>query len=97
MYGYGNGWGMMGNGYGSMGGFNMVFWLLALVLLAGAVVWFMRSSPSIRLGRQGATAGLPAVSTCLSSAMRVAKSIARNICRRKATCKPDADRTVAIQ
>jgi len=55
MYGYGNGWGMMGDGYGSMGGFNMVFWLLALVLLAGAVVWFMRSSPSIGLGRQAAT------------------------------------------
>ena len=39
----------------------MVFWLLALVLLAGAVVWFMRSSPSIRMGRQagaGPTSGL---------------------------------------
>ena len=34
----------------------MVFWLLALVLLAGAAIWFMRSSPSIGLGRQGATA-----------------------------------------
>jgi putative membrane protein len=56
MYGYGNGWGMMGDGYGSMGGFNMVFWLLALVLLAGAAIWFMRSSPSIGLGRPGATA-----------------------------------------
>ena len=54
MYGYGNGWGMMGGGYGSMGGFHMVFWLLALVLLAGAVVWFVRSSPSIGLGRQAA-------------------------------------------
>ncbi len=54
MYGYGNGWGMMGGGYGSMGGFNMVFWLLALVLLAGGVFWFMRSSPSIGLGRQAA-------------------------------------------
>ncbi len=32
----------------------MVFWLLALVLLAGGVVWFMRSSPSIGLGRQAA-------------------------------------------
>jgi len=52
MYGYGNGWGMMGDGYGSMGGFSMVFWLLALVLLAGGVVWFMRSSPSIGFGRQ---------------------------------------------
>lgn len=61
MYGYGNGWGMMGDGYGSMGGFNLVFWLLAFVLLAGAVVWFMRSSPSIRMGRQasaGPTSGL---------------------------------------
>jgi len=56
MYGYGNGWGMMGNSYGSMGGFNIVFWLLALVLLAGAAIWFMRSSPSIALGRRGATA-----------------------------------------
>jgi putative membrane protein len=56
MYGYGNGWGMMGDGYGSMGGFSMVFWLLALVLLAGAAIWFMRSSPSIGLGRRGATA-----------------------------------------
>ena len=54
MYGYGNGWGMMGDGYGSMGGFNMVFWLLAFVLLTGAVVWFVRSSPSIGLGRQAA-------------------------------------------
>ena len=39
----------------------MVFWLLALVLLAGGVVWFMRSSPSIGLGRQaaaGRTSGL---------------------------------------
>lgn len=58
MYGYGNGWGMMGNGYGSMGGFNMVFWLLALVLLAGGVAWVMRSSSSITFGRQ-ATAVLP--------------------------------------
>ena len=61
MYGYGNGWGMMGDGYGSMGGFNMVFWLLAFVLLTGAVVWFVRSSPSIGMGRQAAaerTSGL---------------------------------------
>jgi putative membrane protein len=55
MHGYGNGWGMMGDGYGSMGGFSMVFWLLALVILVGGVVWFMRSSPSIGLGRQAAT------------------------------------------
>ena len=55
MYGYGNGWGMMGGGYGSMGGFSIVFWLLALVLIAGVVVWFMRSSPSMGLGRQPAT------------------------------------------
>jgi putative membrane protein len=55
MYGYSHNWGMMGGDYGSMGGFNMVFWLLALVLLAGGVVWFMRSSPSIGLGRQAAT------------------------------------------
>jgi uncharacterized membrane protein len=41
-----------------MGGFNMVFWLLAFVLLTGAVVWFTRSSPSIGLGRQ-ATVVLP--------------------------------------
>ena len=59
MYGNGNGWGMMGDGYGSMGGFSMVFWLLAFVLLTGAVVWFMRSSPSIGLGRQ-VSAVLPA-------------------------------------
>ena len=58
MHGYGNGWGMMGDGYGSMGGFNMVFWLLAFVLLAGAVVWFVRSSRSTALGRQ-AGAALP--------------------------------------
>ena len=51
MYGYGNGWGMMGDGYGSMGGLIMVFWLLALVLLVGGAVWFMRSSPSTGLGR----------------------------------------------
>ena len=58
MYRYGNGWGMMGDGYGSMWGFNMVFWLLALVILTGAVVWFMRSSRSIGFGRQ-ASAALP--------------------------------------
>jgi putative membrane protein len=56
MYGYGSGWGMMGDGYGSMGGFSMVFWLLALVLLAGGVFWFMRSSPSIGLERNAAVA-----------------------------------------
>jgi len=54
MYGHGNGWGMMGGGYGSIGGVSTVFWLLALVLLAGGVVWFMRSSWSIGLGRQAA-------------------------------------------
>ena len=32
----------------------MIFWLVALVLLVGGVVWFMRSSPSIALGRQAA-------------------------------------------
>ncbi len=32
----------------------MVFWLLALVILAGGVGWCMRSSPSIGLGRQAA-------------------------------------------
>jgi len=31
-----------------------VFWLLAFVLLTGVVVWFMRSSPSIGMGRQAA-------------------------------------------
>jgi len=39
MYGYGHDWGMMGGGFGGAGGFNMVFWLLALVLLAGGLVW----------------------------------------------------------
>lgn len=29
---------------------SMLFWPLALVLLAGGVFWFMRSSPSIGLG-----------------------------------------------
>lgn len=56
MYGYGNDWGMMGGGFGGIGGFSMVFWLLALVLFAGGVVWFMRSSPSIGLGRRPAAA-----------------------------------------
>jgi putative membrane protein len=55
MYGYGSSWGMMGDGYGLMGGFSMVFWLLALVLLTGAVVRFIRSSPSVGLGRQAST------------------------------------------
>ena len=55
MYGYGNGWGMMGGDYGSMGGFGMGFWLLAFVLLTGAVVWFARSSQSIGFGRQAAS------------------------------------------
>jgi putative membrane protein len=55
MYGYGHDWGMMGGGFGGAGGFNMVFWLLALVLLAGGLVWFMRSSPLIGLGRQAST------------------------------------------
>ena len=52
MYGYGHNWGMMGGGYGSMGGFSTVFWLLALVLLAGGVVWFVRSSPLMGLRRR---------------------------------------------
>jgi len=47
MYGFGNGWGMMGDGYGSMAGFGMVLWLLVIVLLVGGVAWFMRSSSSI--------------------------------------------------
>ena len=54
MYGYAHDWGMMGGGFGGIGGFSMVFWLLALILIAGGVVWFMRSSPSIALGRQAA-------------------------------------------
>ena len=33
---------------------SMLFWPLALVLLAGGVFWFMRSSPSIGIGRQAA-------------------------------------------
>jgi len=33
---------------------SMLFWPLALVLLAGGVVWLMRSSPSIGMGRQAA-------------------------------------------
>ena len=93
MYGFGNGWGMMGDGYGSMGGFSMVFWLLALVLLAGAVVWFMRSSPSIRMGRQaaaGPTSGLD----LLEQRYARGDSIAKNICRRKTICKPDAEKAV---
>ena len=57
MNGFGHGWGMMDGGFGGIKGFNMVFWLLALVLLASAVVWFMRSSPSIGLGRQTAAGG----------------------------------------
>ncbi len=56
MFGYGHDWGMMGGGFGGAGGFNMVFWALALVLLAGGVFWFMRSSPSIGLGHQAAAA-----------------------------------------
>jgi putative membrane protein len=39
----------------------MVFWLLVLALIFGGVVWLMRSSPSIGLGRQaaaGRSAGL---------------------------------------
>jgi putative membrane protein len=58
MYGYGHDWGMMGGGFGGAGGFNMVFWLLALVLLAllaGGLNWFMHSSPLIGLGRQAST------------------------------------------
>ena len=34
----------------------MVFWLLALVLLAGGVIWFMWSSPSMGLRRPAAAA-----------------------------------------
>lgn len=62
MYGYGHDWGMMGwGGYGGLGALNMVFWLLVLALIFGGVVWLMRSSPSIGLGRQaaaGRSAGL---------------------------------------
>ena len=54
MYGYTHNWGMMGGGFGGIGGFSMVFWLLALALLAVGVVWFIRTSPSIGLGRQAA-------------------------------------------
>ncbi len=28
MYGYGHNWGMMGGGFGGLGGFNMALWLL---------------------------------------------------------------------
>jgi putative membrane protein len=56
MFGYGHDWGMMGGSFGGAGGFNMVFWVLALLLLAGGVFWFMRSSPSIGLGRNAAAA-----------------------------------------
>ena len=34
----------------------MVLWLLVAALLAGSVFWFMRSSPSMGLGRRAAAA-----------------------------------------
>lgn len=61
MYGYGNGWGMMGDGNGGIGGFSMVFWLFAVVLCVGAMVWFMRSSSPLGLGRQASARGLGAL------------------------------------
>lgn len=67
MYGYGNGWGMIGSGFGGGAGFGMVFWLLAIVLIVGGVVWFVRSSSSIGIGRQtaaGRSGGLDLLEQC---------------------------------
>jgi putative membrane protein len=58
MYGYGNGWGMMGDGYAAMGGFGMIFWLFALVLIGGGVVWFVRSQASGGATVPGRSGGL---------------------------------------
>ena len=45
MYGYGPGWGMMSNwsGYGWMGPYNMIIWVVILVLIVAALGWFFRS------------------------------------------------------
>jgi len=59
---------------------------IPLELLTAVIVWGVRP----QLGAQ-------AVSTCSSNVMRAARSTTKSICRRKATCKLDADRAVAIQ
>lgn len=49
MWGYGPEWGMMHNwgggwgGYGWIGPFQMIIWILILVLIIAAIVWFFRS------------------------------------------------------
>ena len=35
----------MMNGWGSMGGFGFIFWLVILALIIAGVVWFVRSQP----------------------------------------------------
>jgi len=42
--GYGSNWGMMGGFGGGFGGLGMFFWLILLVVIVAAVVWFMRSN-----------------------------------------------------
>ena len=50
MYGYGPGWNMMGHWGGGlgMGPFGMIIWLVLIILVIAAVVWFMRSAGSNR-------------------------------------------------
>jgi putative membrane protein len=35
----------MMNGWGSMGGFGFILWLVILALIIAGVVWFVRSQP----------------------------------------------------
>lgn len=45
-YGYGPGWGMMGDwgyGYGVYGWIHMIIWLVILIAIIAGVVWLVRS------------------------------------------------------
>jgi putative membrane protein len=46
-------WGMMG-GWGGIGPFNMIIWLVLLVLVVAAVAWLMRSYAGPSDGRLAA-------------------------------------------
>jgi uncharacterized membrane protein len=83
MWGYGPHWDMMGWGGGSwLGPFGMFLWLLFLILIIAAVVWFLR-----RNDRSGGERP-PAVhrpSTCSRNATRAGRSSETSIYRRSAT------------
>jgi putative membrane protein len=42
MWGHGSDWGMMG-GWGWIGPFNMLFWLILVIVVIAVIVWFVQS------------------------------------------------------